>query len=99
VRLQLAFFSLGSTDVQEGRMALPNEQGLSGESLRQASLLPRHVSAGRFYGPSDASGGHLIRPPRASSVILGQDNKTPQRSKRQQPHTHTDHLQEHSGSD
>jgi hypothetical protein len=53
VRPQLASFSLGSTDVQEGRIALPNEQGLGGESLRQAGLLPRHVSIGRFDGPSD----------------------------------------------
>jgi hypothetical protein len=53
VRPQLAFFSLGSADVQEGRIALPNEQGLSGESLRQAGLLPRHVSVGRFDGPSN----------------------------------------------
>jgi hypothetical protein len=53
VGLQLAFFSLGSTDVQESRIAPPNEQGLSGESLRQTGLLPGHMSAGRFNGPSD----------------------------------------------
>jgi hypothetical protein len=53
VGLQLAFLSLGSADVQEGRMALPNEQGLSGESLGQAGLLPGHLSAGSFDGSGD----------------------------------------------
>jgi hypothetical protein len=99
VCLQLAFISLGSTDVQESRIALPNEQGLSGESLGQAGLLPGHVSASRFNGPSDPFYGYPIHPPRASSGLLGQDKKTPQRSKRQQPHTHADHLQKHCGSD
>jgi hypothetical protein len=82
VRFQLAFFSLGSTDVQESRIALPNEQGLSGESLSQAGLLPGHVSAGHFNGTSDAFYGYPIHPRRASSGLLGQDEKTPQRPKR-----------------
>jgi hypothetical protein len=63
VRPQLAFFTLGSTDVQYSRIALPNEQGLSGESLRQAGLLPGHVSVGRFNGPSDPFYGYPIHSP------------------------------------
>jgi hypothetical protein len=99
VRLQLAFFSLGSTDVQESRIALPNEQGLGGESLGQAGLLPGHMSVGRFDGSGDSFYGYSIHPPQASSGPLRQGEKTPQRSEWQQPHTHADYLQEHGGFD
>jgi hypothetical protein len=83
-----------NADAQESRIAPPGEQDLSGKSPGQAGFVSGHMPAGRFDGPSDPGHRNLIRARQPRPAFLSPVEKTPQGSKRQQPHAHAHRLQQ-----